>query len=256
MPFTISHAAAALPFRHTRLVASAVIAGCFAPDFEYFLRFGPSGGFGHTLPGLFILDLPLAFIGLWLFHLYAKEPLVESLPEGVRERLQVGPKSLSINSFSRFALIAISILVGEATHILWDSLTHPRYWLYNHWDFLRTRVQIPIFGRQQYCNIFQYVSSVLGVLLILFWCFHWYRSSPPIQQDLDKRTISASRMILTVALILAVVAGFFRAVASGVPNGLHGSQRFTTQSVVTAISVFWIEVVVYGFFRSRRAQLR
>ena len=37
MPFTLSHAAAALPFRRTRLIKSALVIGCFAPDFEYFI---------------------------------------------------------------------------------------------------------------------------------------------------------------------------------------------------------------------------
>jgi hypothetical protein len=40
MPFTLSHAAAALLFRRTRLVLSAVVVGCCAPDFVYFLEFG------------------------------------------------------------------------------------------------------------------------------------------------------------------------------------------------------------------------
>jgi hypothetical protein len=67
MPFTLSHPAAAIPFLRTRLVPSALVIGCMVPDFEYFLRFAPEGGFGHSLPGVFVFDLPVAFIALWLF---------------------------------------------------------------------------------------------------------------------------------------------------------------------------------------------
>src|ERR1700755_2726734 len=104
MPFTLSHAAAAFPFRRTRLVFSAVIVGCFAPDFEYFIPFEHHGAFGHTLPGVFILDLPLSLLALWLFHRYAKEPLASCLPAKARERVSLGARNLSIDSFSRFAL--------------------------------------------------------------------------------------------------------------------------------------------------------
>lgn len=254
VPFTLSHAAAALPFRRTRLLISAVVVGCFAPDFEYFLRLGPRGGFGHTFPGLFILDLPVAFAVLWLFHRYAKEPLALSLPGAMRGRFQIGPKSLSIDSFSRFALVVFSILVGETTHIVWDWFTHPRYWLYRHWDFLRMTVRFPIIGRQQYCNIFQYVSSVAGVLIILLWCIHWYRSAP-LHPKRDPQTNSVRRIVLACGF-LAIVTGFFRSASFGIPNGIHGWQRFTTQLVVTAISVFWIEIVIYGFTRNAGSQSR
>ena len=72
MPFTLAHPAAALPFRKTRLVFSAVIVGSMAPDFEYFLRLAPQGRYFHSLPGLFLCTLPVAFAVLWLFHRSAK----------------------------------------------------------------------------------------------------------------------------------------------------------------------------------------
>lgn len=101
VPFTLSQAAAALPFRHTRLIWSAVVVGCFAPDFEYFLRLAPKGGFGHTLLGMFVLDLPVALLVVWLFHRFAKEPLYVWLPDGVRQRVELGPNTLPLRSPSK-----------------------------------------------------------------------------------------------------------------------------------------------------------
>jgi len=249
MPFTLSHAAAALPFRRTRLVMSALVFGCFAPDFEYFL--GHHGAFGHTFKGMFLFDLPLALAALWLFHHYAKEPLSACLPQGTRERLQLGPRSLSINSFSHFVLVVFSILVGIATHILWDSFTHPRTWLYYHWDLLWHTVRLPVFGVRPWFGIFQYLSSILGLVFILVWFIHWYRSTPPVHSPPDRRTVVGDRIALASALVIALFIALVRAFATGIPNAGHGYQRFLTVTVVTAMTVFWVEVLIYGIVRNR-----
>src|SRR5271165_5815984 len=87
VPFTLSHAAAALPFRRARLVPSALVIGTFAPDLEYFIRLVPGGGWGHTIAGAFGMDLPLGLVCLWLFHRWVKIPLAYLLPDSVRGRL-------------------------------------------------------------------------------------------------------------------------------------------------------------------------
>lgn len=250
MPFTLSHAAAALPFRRTRLVMSAVVVGCFAPDFEYFLWI--HGGFGHTLTGIFVFDLPVALAVLWLFHRYAKDPLVACLPEGTRERLERGPGSLSIDSVSRLAMIVVSILVGIATHILWDSFTHPRYWFYAHWQFLSETVRIPLFGYRAWFAVFQYVSSVLGLLVILLWWVQWHRNTPPHpSRSEEQELLTHDRVAVACAFAIALVAALVHAAVSGIPHGVSGSQRFMTAAAVTGLTVFWGEVTVYGLVRNR-----
>ncbi|MBW8870010.1 MAG: DUF4184 family protein, partial [Acidobacteriales bacterium] len=114
MPFTLSHAAAAIPFRRTGLVMSALVFGCFAPDLEYFLWLRPHGHFGHTLPGMFLFDLPAALVSLFLFHRYAREPLVACMPMHLRERIRSNA-NVSFRSVSGFALVCVSILVGSVT---------------------------------------------------------------------------------------------------------------------------------------------
>ena len=46
MPFTPAHVAAALPFRRTRLIWSALIVGTIAPDLEYYVRLNADGRSG------------------------------------------------------------------------------------------------------------------------------------------------------------------------------------------------------------------
>src|SRR3569833_1310021 len=172
MPFTLSHAAAALPFRRTRLVMSAMVFGCFAPDLEYFLWLRPHGHLGHTLAGLVLFDLPAGLIALFLFHQFAKAPLVACLPARLRERMRSGDR-VAMRSVSGFALICVSIVVGSITHILWDSLTHREHWLGQHWSFLGKNVHVPLFGLRDLAAIFQYMSSALGLVAIVVWFVQW-----------------------------------------------------------------------------------
>lgn len=254
MPFTLSHAAAALPFRSTRLLTSAVVVGCLAPDFEYFIPFAHHGGFGHTLGGIFEFDLPLSLVVLWLFYRYAMEPLGTCLPEGARERLGSSSHALRINSLSRFALIVLSILVGISTHILWDGFTHSGYWISDHLYFLHTTVQLPVFGSRPWYGILQYLSSGFGIVVILIWYLHWYRDTSAVHSK--QEGLIRDRIVLAILFLLAVVSGFARAAASGVPHGVGGSQRFMTDVAITGITVLWIEIVVYGVVRdlSRKAK--
>jgi hypothetical protein len=250
MPFTLSHAAAALPFRRTRLIMSALVFGCFAPDFEYFLWLRPHGHFGHTIPGLFIFDLPTALVLLFLFHRYARVPLAACLPVHLRERLRSGPR-FSIESLSKLILLCVSILMGSVTHIVWDSFTHPDYWVGQHWQLLRTTVDVPLFGPRSWSAVFQYISSVAGLLIILLWFVHWYRETPAVHLQKDQRISHRDRIVVASTFLAAVVAGLVRAAAPGLPNGVHGWQRFMTEGFITGMTVFCCEVVFYGFVRNR-----
>jgi hypothetical protein len=251
VPFTLAHAAAALPFRRTKLIASAVVVGCFAPDFEYFIRFAPKGGFGHTLAGLFAFDLPLGLAVYWLFHRYAKEPLWAWLPEDARQRVKLGPRTAPLRGVAQSALVSLSILVGAATHILWDSFTHPTSWPYRHWHFLSETVRLPIAGAVQNYKLLQHASTALGLLVLLIWFVRQPRVAPT-HPRLVRDWRMNERLVFLFASSVALAAGALRAfVGMGAASGLHRIQIFIGQAVVTTISVFWLELVIYGFFRER-----
>lgn len=254
MPFTVSHAAAAWPFRHSRLVLSALIIGCFAPDFEYFIPFQHHGSFGHSWLGIFVLDLPLSLIVLWLFHRYAKEPLASCLPASARARLQIGKRSISFHTPSRFALIVVSILVGILTHLFWDSFTHIGYWTTDHLPFLTLPVTLPLFGLRHVNEILQYVSSAFGMVVLMLWALHWYRHAVPIQASRSPRSLKMDRIAIASALLIALSIASARAFAIATPHGVHGAQHFMTILAITAIAVFCFQIVVYGFVRDRNRQ--
>lgn len=250
MPFTISHAAAALPFRRTRLIMSALVFGCFAPDLEYFLWLKPHGHLGHTLPGLILFDLPAALVALFLFHRLAKEPLIACLPARLRERIRNGGK-LEIGSVPKFALVCVSILVGAITHIMWDSFTHDTYWLGHHWRFLSENVRVPVFGYRDWASILQYASSVFGLVVILLWFIYWYRHTPPEHREKDNSAVSRDRMVIAGAVVAAILVGLVRGALGGLPNGVHGYQRFLTAASIAGITTFCLELLAYGFVHNR-----
>jgi hypothetical protein len=255
MPFTLSHAAAALPFRRARLETSALVTGCFAPDFSYFMFFVPREFIGHTLPGIFIFDLPLSLIALWLFHAYVKEPLSMLLPTGIRRRLHPSENDYSFWPPARLALIAISILIGCGTHILWDSFTHPFYWPYRHWSFLGEIVHVPIVGDLPMFKVLQYDSTVFGIVVLAVWVWFWYRATSPVELPAEEPYTPAQiRVITIVTPAVALCGGILRAYMNfGVPNmSIRTIMYFILKLGVTATMLLALGLLVCGVVFERR----
>jgi len=248
VPFTLSHAAAAFPFRRTRLIPSALVIGTFAPDFEFFLRLAPRGPFGHTLRGVFVFTLPAALIVLWLFHRFLKRPAALLLPEPFQRRTAryLGP--FEFLPASRLALIVASILVGIATHLVWDSFTHPQTWLYYHWPFLRQTVFIPIFGMVRYCRVFQYVFTFVGIGILWAWVNRWYHSTKPSHEPCDRQLTPRGRAILLgVIPAVSIILGMMRAIVGASLAARHHSfERVLGDVVVTTIALAWWQLIVCG----------
>lgn len=251
MPFTLSHAAAAWPFRRTRLDLSALLVGCFVPDLLYFL-FLKHGFDPHSLPGLFAFDLPVGLVSLWLFHSYVKRPSLIFVPDGIRRRLKAG--AFSFMPPTRLALIALSILIGSATHILWDSFTHRFYWPYRHWSFLRLTVPFPILGQIVMYKLLQYASSVGGAVAVGLWVWHWYRKTAPVEHPIAPLCTGAQRFAIMLTLpVAAIWGGIYR--AHEVIRNLHGAKpvaNFTADAVITAITIFGLGLLACGIILGGR----
>ncbi|ARF54818.1 DUF4184 family protein [Streptomyces gilvosporeus] len=144
MPFTLSHAAAVLPaIRRTGegrgpLIASALVAGSFAPDLPYYADSVVPGAmeFGevtHGLPGVLTVDVALTavLVAGWLL---VREPLLALLPRAWQGRVYAvargrpwrprGPRQRAALA-GWFFLCAV---LGGATHVVWDAFTHPGRW--------------------------------------------------------------------------------------------------------------------------------
>jgi hypothetical protein len=250
VPFTLSHAAAALPFRRARLVFSALVIGSFAPDLEYFIRLAPGGGWGHTLTGALAMDLPLGLGAVWIFHRLVKLPFAYLLPDSVRARLTDELVPFRFGPLRRFLLIVFSLLIGIATHLVWDGFTHPQYWIVRHWELLNQVHHYPVLGWQSTCGLLQSISSVGGLALLAVWCVYWHRSTAPDPAIAPNPFTTAERKaVVVIGCVAAGLGSLVRAWLNvGVPTTEIQYGEFISQVVVTFGALIWWQLAMWGLF--------
>lgn len=168
MPFTFSHPAIVLPFlKNKRVSATALIIGSMSPDFEYFFRMKMQSEISHTFLGVLLIDLPLGFLVMFVFHQIIKKPLIENSPTFFKNRLAILKNSNWMDYFKKNVFtVLISFFLGAFSHLFWDSMTHWNGYLVQRIPFLNEVVfTVPIY------KIAQHLSTVvgLGVLFVYFY---------------------------------------------------------------------------------------
>ena len=169
MPFTFSHPAIILPFVSLKkkwLSATGLIVGSMIPDFEYFIRMKDKSIYSHTLAGLCWFDLPLGILVCFIYHNFVRDPFIDNSLKLVKERLIPYKGFNWTGYFKRYWLVVcVSILIGGASHILWDDFTHERGYFVKHIPFLRMWIDTRLITIHLY-NLAQLLSSILGVFVI------------------------------------------------------------------------------------------
>ncbi|MEU6704085.1 DUF4184 family protein [Streptomyces wuyuanensis] len=219
MPFTLSHAAAVLPGIRTNgtgrgpLVASALVAGSFAPDTTYFaasvlpgwMRFGEVT---HGPLGVVTVDVVIAagLVGLWLM---VREPLLALLPQRLQARAHAlvrggaAPRERTRASLALW--FSVSAAIGAATHVVWDAFTH-----FDRWG---TRV-LPVLAESvagfPLYTYTQYGSSILALIALgWFTSAAWRRTEgvtgPVPVPRLGRRGRWAGVALLTLCVLVGTV---------------------------------------------------
>jgi hypothetical protein len=249
VPFTPAHAAAALLFRRTRLVLSALVVGTFAPDFEFFLRLEPKGGFSHTFVGVFLFTLPSALVILWVFHRWAKHGAVALMPQPLRFRLKAYLSSFRFGGLRRFALIVLSVLVGIATHIAWDSFTHPESWIVQHSPFLNHVVHLRHVHPIQVCRIVQHTSTVVGLAILCVWFAGWYRRAPQVSRQAEAVSRRQTTMLrIALPVLAAVCAGVRLVVGIAFDGSCSHLSWYLQDGILTWVAAIWWQLAAMGYF--------
>ncbi len=182
MPFTPSHAVVALPFLRTPLLPAAIAVGAMAPDLPLFLR-GTPLTYTMTHSNVLVATLlALALLALWYGLL---RPAVRELsPRWLARRLPPewdapGPLAWRALRAERHGavftlLLALSLLIGVVSHIVWDAFTHA-----GRWGLHLIPALADTWGPWEGYRWMQHASSVLGLLALAVFAALWVRRRHP-----------------------------------------------------------------------------
>jgi hypothetical protein len=254
MPFTISHAAAALPVHaliKSRLPLAALMVGSMAPDFAYFLP-GDVGRFEtHSIAGIFLFCLPVG-LAVWLFFATLLErPTLAFLPHAWRTRIAPSAR------LSRWSLLAaaVSIVLGAFTHLGWDAFTHTSTVVTETWPVFRAGL-FDVGGKTvRVYFVLQVLSSVFGLVVLMAWA-NGIRKRPPLPPDQcvpepSPRILDFERVLALLFIgAMSCAVGFFNVARD---HGLQGNSTIFHMLIgaMTGAALGWTVVAITLRFRSR-----
>ena len=212
MPFTISHAAAALPLRRFgkfRLPLAALMIGSMSPDYAYFVPGGFERMETHSIAGLFLFCWPVS-LGLWMLFVRVLEPPTTALlPENWRTRFPPSSRDMTLRVL---ALASVAVLLGALTHLVWDAFTHGRTFVTHAFPALKS-VAFNVAGyRIRWFYLFQLLSSVIGIAALAIWA--WKQPPGQYPRNMPRAPVSNAMRLRAVFAIVCVsstlaIAGFF-----------------------------------------------
>jgi hypothetical protein len=223
MPFTVSHVAAVLPayraLSRARLFTAAVI-GSMVPDFGMLLPEAPGRLQTHSALALFTFCLPVGLLLYWITVYLIKPAIVEILPDGVHARLRAGNAAAPPGAPRTWLHAASAIVLGAATHIIWDGFTHENA------PGVRMFPVLDEFGPEidghsvQLYRLLQYGSSFAGLAVVIVAVVLWLRHAPapasPPARPLRAREREAWISLYILLPLLALIAAVWLARHMGV----------------------------------------
>lgn len=202
MPFTFSHPAVVLPLNYLPkkwFSITALIVGSLMPDLEAFLRFKSEKDQSHSWDALFWFCLPLGLAISFLFHLIVRNPFIFNLPPFFQKRFINYAGFDWLAYFKKnVAVVLLSLLIGGASHLIWDSFSHYEGVLLKlnpEWNRNTTILGYSI----EIVYVIQYLNSILGLAIIAFAVLQL-----PAQ---NKRSVSQNKLLywLYVAGIASLI---------------------------------------------------
>jgi hypothetical protein len=211
LPLTPAHAAAIVPLSRWKSYfwLSPLAVGSMAPDFAYFVFPPPAlRHIGHTWLGLVLFCVPVGLAVLYAFHQFIKRPLVLLMPQLVRGKLLPYCGPFPLLPLQRLAWLGTLIYLGAVSHVLWDGITHDDGWAVRDCPQMRAVLFIAFGHRVVVFGLLQYVSSVLGLGLLAWWSWQWYRKAPSVPERAEPPLFRQVRPLVGLGMILvAVVVG-------------------------------------------------
>ena len=209
MPFTPTHVAAIIPvaFLGRRWFPfSALAIGAMVPDLPLYLPGALDYQVTHSPAGLVAICLPVGILCFLCFQLIMKRPLIALLSLKLRQRLATFDQPLFRPSLRFFAGVSGAILVGAATHLIWDSFTHQGRWGVRLIPELNLSILYIGGVELRGYKLAQYGSTILGLpamaLLLVHWLGRRRRApvTPPIMGTRLRRRLICLLLVTTAGL--------------------------------------------------------
>ncbi len=229
MAFTFAHPAAVLSLvdRENKDINSAgLIIGAMAPDFEYFLYFKPKSVIGHSIVGMFSINLILSFVLYILFYSFIKNKFILNLPKVISDRMyKLFNQEIRLNNFRDYLIFGYSSLVGMTSHIVWDSFTHETGYFVDKIRLLSKFIfNIPIY------KILQHGSTLIGFVLILLFVLGYEKQDWNNIKIKDKFGYWTATSVVTLILFILFMRFF--------------SNYQLGATVITLINSFFISLLI------------
>lgn len=232
MPFTFAHPAIVLPLGKLGkrwFSLTGLVVGNMTPDFEYFIRMRVKSIYSHTIPGLFGFDLPLGLILVFIYQVLIKNKLIDHLPSFLHRRffyLKNSTASLPLSSTYLFK-VTLSVLIGAASHLLWDGFTHPAGYFVATIPMLKSVIKLGHYQLYTY-KLLQHLSTLTGLTVIAIAIFSLHQDK---QVPTGNFTQYWGQVILVIIITLAI----------RLLTGLDFSQYGNV--AVTMIAGFWLGLI-------------
>jgi len=176
------------------------------PFLEHFR--GPSLGlhYLHSIHGALLVGMPAGFF-ICCFVFWVRKTAVELF--GARERRFLQPlANRALQQTPRaFVVLLFSILIGEASHIFWDSFTHRYGWFVKTFPILQRPLWWP---DSSVYNLLQHVSDVVGLAVLFLLWMRWRKRQGVATKELSDpgRRVRPFFWIMQFAFALLFAAHF------------------------------------------------
>ena len=196
------------------------------PDIPLFLGSWADGyQLTHSLVGIAVVDPILTMLVLLVWFSLFRDAVVDMAPAAIRsrlaERVRLGGRE--------WLLVPVAGCVGAATHLFWDSFTHPRRWGPRHIEWLRAD-HLGLVGLRWA----QYSSGVVGLVIVTWAVVHYLRTiDPPSDVDVRRPPVFPPT-VLPGLLACSGLVGVVSAIRT-IPDGFHPMAFFFVVNGLVAL---------------------
>jgi len=171
MPFTLTHIAAVVPVKKltgSALPFTALAIGSVTPDMPMFFNVQSGYSVTHSVPGIITACLPIGIALYVVFQVLVRTALLEIMPFAISTRLGMRER----HDLKYMVGVILALVIGAATHVLWDSFTHGGNWGVEQVPVLKKT--FTMFERtHRYYKFVQHGSSVVFLPLMAYALYRW-----------------------------------------------------------------------------------